>query len=185
MDQIPADAFTGMPCTIRRVVFFFMLLIGLWNFFLNVAARYKEHPFDNINGFPLWILNLITSTAWCACTVIYIVITWVYAKEHPYWSVGALVFALGMTGFMVWAGLDIFDWFVWGPLIIDLGIIVRAGIEAIASSPQSGMLRATWNGLWGFEPLPPPTPNAHAGPGNPGDLELGPYPGRPRPANDG
>ncbi|KAL1598341.1 hypothetical protein SLS59_007025 [Nothophoma quercina] len=158
MDRIPADAFTGVPRTIRRGVFFFMLSIGLWNFFLNVTARYKEHPFDNINGFPLWILNLI-------------------------WSVGAMLIALGMTGFVVWAGVDLFDWFVWGPLIIDLGIIVRAGFEAIASSPQSGMLRATWNGLWGFEPLPPPPPNANAGPGNPEDMEMGPYHDRPRSPN--
>jgi hypothetical protein len=59
MDPVRPNALKGTPFIIRRVVFFFMLLIGLWNFWLNVAARYKEHPFDNINGFPLWILNLM------------------------------------------------------------------------------------------------------------------------------
>lgn len=49
----------GKPRSARRIVFFFMVLTGLWNFFLNVAARYKEHPFDNINGFPLWALNIM------------------------------------------------------------------------------------------------------------------------------
>lgn len=105
MDPVPPNAFTGMPRTLRRVVFFIMLLIGLWNFFVNVAARYKGHPFDDINGFPLWALNLMyvqvlelvglcsisvrpltfasTSTVWSACTIIYIGITWRYAKEHP------------------------------------------------------------------------------------------------------
>ena len=92
----------GMPCTIRRVVFLFMVVIGLWNFFLNIAARYKEHPCDNINGFPLFALNIMyvqpdvlrlvldprltctsTSTVWVGCTVLYIGITWHYGKEHP------------------------------------------------------------------------------------------------------
>ncbi|KAI4944745.1 hypothetical protein J4E91_008432 [Alternaria rosae] len=133
-----------------------MLLFGLWNFFLNVAARYKEHPFNNINGFPLWILNLI-------------------------WSVSTLVLALGMTGFMVWAGQDLFDWFVWGPLIIDLGIIVRAGIEAVADSPQSGLLRATWNGLWDIGPQPQPQTNPNGdGPGLNGGTELQTYGAGPR-----
>lgn len=61
-----------------------------------------------------------------------------------------------MTGTMIWAGLDLFDWFVWGPLVVVLAIIVRAGLEEVADSVQSGMLRRTWNGLWGYEPLPPP-----------------------------
>jgi len=152
----------GMPCTIRRVVFLFMVVIGLWNFFLNIAARYKEHPFDNINGFPLFVLNIITSTVWVGCTVLYIGITWHYGKEHPYWSVGSLVLALSMSGFMVWAGLDLFDWFVWGPLIVDLSIIVRAGLEAVATSDQSGMLRQTINGFWGFESLPQRQPQSQS-----------------------
>lgn len=101
MEALSPHAFTGTPCILRRVVFGIMLLFGLWNFFLNVAARYKEHPFNNINGFPLWILNLMyevfnlrtlsvlsltvvsTSTVWSACTVVYIGITWWYAKENP------------------------------------------------------------------------------------------------------
>lgn len=49
----------GTPRNIRLAVFFFMVSIGLWNLFLNVAARYKEHPFDQINGFPLWALNIM------------------------------------------------------------------------------------------------------------------------------
>jgi len=185
MEALSPHAFTGTPCILRRVVFGIMLLFGLWNFFLNVAARYKEHPFNNINGFPLWILNLITSTVWSACTVVYIGITWWYAKENPYWSVSTLVLALGMTGFMVWAGQDLFDWFVWGPLIIDLGIIVRAGIEAVADSPQSGLLRATWNGLWDIGPHPPPQTNPNGdGPGLNGGTELQTYGARPRPGSN-
>jgi hypothetical protein len=87
-----------------------------------------------------------------------------------------------MTGFVLWTGADLFDWFVWGPLIIDLGIIVRAGLEAIASSPQSGMLRSTWNGLWGFEPLP--QPNAHDDPDDHEDHEMQDLPVRPRHTDD-
>lgn len=88
------------------------------------------------------------------------------------WSVCALVLALFMTGSMVWAGLDLFDWFVWGPLVVDLAIIVRAGIEAVANSVQSGLLRKTWNGFWGYEPLPQPPPQPQDHPhGLPPDLE--------------
>jgi hypothetical protein len=101
------------------------------------------------------------------------------------WSVGALVIALGMTGFMVWAGLDLFDWFVWGPLIVDLGIIVRAGIEAVANSPQSGMLRNTWNGLWVFEPQSQLQPNAHGVVGDPENHELQVLSTQPRPMSSG
>lgn len=75
------------------------------------------------------------------------------------WSVFSLVLALLMTGSMIWAGLDLFDWFVWGPLVVDLAIIVRAGIEEVANSVESGLLRKTWNGFWGYEtllPQPPP-----------------------------
>lgn len=71
------------------------------------------------------------------------------------WSVFSLVLALLMTGSMIWAGLDLFDWFVWGPLVVDLAIIVRAGIEEVANSVESGLLRKTWNGFWGYETLPP------------------------------
>lgn len=99
------------------------------------------------------------------------------------WSVGALVLGLFMTGFMIWAGLDLFDWFVWGPLIVDLGIIVRAGIEAVADSPQSGMLRTTWNGLWGFEAQP--QQNGHGGPGGLEEHEMQVYASHRRPENTG
>ncbi|EMD67011.1 hypothetical protein COCSADRAFT_81990 [Bipolaris sorokiniana ND90Pr] len=161
------------PRSIRLVVFFFMVLIGLWNFFLNVAARYKEHPFNHINGFPLWALNIITSTVYVACTVVYISMTWHYAKEHPYWSVFSLVLALLMTGSMIWAGLDLFDWFVWGPLVVDLAIIVRAGIEEVANSVESGLLRKTWNGFWGYETLPPQPPPQQQPQDDAHDPELG------------
>lgn len=186
--ELDGHQLAGRPLIARRAVFFFMLLTAFWNFFLNLAARYKEHPFDNINGFPLWALNIITSAMWTVCTILYIGITWHYAKEHPYWSVGALVIALCMTWFMVWAGLDLFDWFVWGPLIVDLGIIVRAGIEAVATSDQSGMLRTTWNGFWGYEPQPRPPPqlppqnNPHDVQGDPMAIPLENW--TPQPHND-
>ncbi|KAF2654241.1 hypothetical protein K491DRAFT_484291 [Lophiostoma macrostomum CBS 122681] len=166
MDPVPPEDLTGTPLLFRRCVFFFMLLLSLWNFFLNLLARSKDHLFNNINGFPLWILNIVTTIAWVVCTVLYIAITWRYAREHPYWSVCTLVLAIFMTGSSIWAGLDVFDWLVWGPLVINLAIIVCAGFEATYKSAQSGMLRATWIGFWGpggiAQPPPqPPQPPLH------------------------
>lgn len=59
---------------------------------------------------------------------------------------------MGMLGFFtLYLRFEPADLHFWGPLAVNLGVVVSSGLKTIFYSKDRGLLRKAWNHLYGHE----------------------------------
>ncbi|EUC29667.1 hypothetical protein COCCADRAFT_8169 [Bipolaris zeicola 26-R-13] len=135
-----------IPSAVERILFILVLAISITNIVLGFASKNKESALHNISGSSLPLITDILLAIWVLFGVLYTSITHRYTQSKPFRAATNLATALLMTAFFIsYLKFDLSDWPIWGPLAMVLGVVARAGMEAIYSSADCDMVKGFWN----------------------------------------